>query len=246
MAAPYRPNLTPLLLPDEASLMTDTNENPETETPDEAAPTQTAEPEPELDGSSFEASNGEGQDQNHFQGQGGQDTVTADGEDEVAADDQDEVADDDTSVEALIVDLERVTAERDQYLDTSRRVQAEFENYRKQVAKREADARERANETMVNELLPVLDAFDGAISSGIDDVNPMRVTMLDALAKQGLERIDPQATDEGEAPFDPNLHEAVMHEAADGGNGPVVAEVLRAGYAWKGRVVRPAMVKVRG
>lgn len=146
------------------------------------------------------------------------------------------------SVEGLVSDLERVTAERDQYLEASRRIQAEFENYRKQVTKRETEARERANEGLVGEMLPVLDAFDGALSSGVDDVAPMRNTLLDALAKHGLERIDPT-----EAPFDPNLHEAVMHEEGAGGeSGQVVSEVMRAGYSWKGRVVRPAMVKVRG
>ncbi len=59
------------------------------------------------------------------------------------------------------------------------------------------------------------------------------------LEKEGLERIDPV----GE-PFDPNEHEAVANEPGDGGE-PAVAETLRAGYRWKGRVLRPAMVKVR-
>jgi molecular chaperone GrpE len=74
----------------------------------------------------------------------------------------------------------------------------------------------------------------------------------DALAKEGLERID----DAG-APFDPTVHDAVEHAAAAAGDtpgtaagpvvaGPVVAEVLRPGYRWKGRVIRPAMVRVRG
>lgn len=145
------------------------------------------------------------------------------------------------TVEDLLKDLERVTAERDQYLDTSRRLQAEFENYRKAVAKREADARERANESLVNEILPVLDACDGALASGAVDVEPVRATLIDALTKQGLDRIDGEDT-----PFDPERHDAVMHEPADDTDGPVVAQVLRAGYAWRGRVVRPAMVKVRG
>lgn len=145
------------------------------------------------------------------------------------------------SVEDLVVDLERVTAERDQYLDTSRRIQAEFENYRKQVAKREQDARERANESLVGELLPVLDAYDGAMANGGEELAPMQAALVDALVKQGLERIDPEG-----GPFDPEHHEAVMHEEADDADGPTVAEVLRAGYSWKGRVLRPAMVRVRG
>jgi len=146
------------------------------------------------------------------------------------------------TVEDLVRDLERVTAERDQYLDASRRIQAEFENYRKAVAKREMEARERANESLVNEILPVLDACDGALASGATDVEPVRASLFDALVKQGLDRID-----DAEAPFDPERHDAVMHEPAEGAEGgPVVAQVLRAGYSWKGRVVRPAMVKVRG
>ncbi len=145
------------------------------------------------------------------------------------------------TVEDLVVDLERVTAERDQYLDASRRLQAEFENYRKAVAKREAEAKERANENLVAQILPVLDACDGALASGATDVEPVRNTLLDALGKQGLTRIDDQ-----DAPFDPERHEAVMHEPDTESGGPVVAEVMRAGYSWKGRVVRPAMVRVRG
>ncbi|MDQ6839835.1 MAG: nucleotide exchange factor GrpE, partial [Actinomycetota bacterium] len=59
------------------------------------------------------------------------------------------------------------------------------------------------------------------------------------LAREGLERIDPDRE-----PFDPTVHDAVAHEPGDGGQ--EVAEVLRAGYRWRGRVLRPAMVKVRG
>ena len=148
------------------------------------------------------------------------------------------------SVETLVADLERVAIERDQYLEVSRRIQAEFENYRKQVSKRELEARERANEALISEMLPVLDAFDGAVTSGVDEVVPMRTTLLDALGKQGLVRIDPADAD---APFDPNQHEAVMHDDGESGQaGPIVAEVMRAGYSWRGRVIRPAMVRVRG
>ncbi len=164
------------------------------------------------------------------------------GASETAEDNDAAATEGELSVEGLVADLERVTFERDQYLEASRRIQAEFENYRKQVGKRETEARERANEGLVGEMLPVLDAFDGALSSGVEDVAPMRSALLDALAKQGLERIDPV-----DDPFDPNLHEAVMHDEGDGDQaGPVVAEVMRAGYSWKGRVVRPAMVRVRG
>lgn len=121
------------------------------------------------------------------------------------------------TVEDLVANLEAVTVERDTYLDGMRRLQAEFENYRKAVVKRESDARERANESLVNELLPVLDACDGAVANGAADVSPIRTSLLDQLAKLGLERID-----EPGAPFDPEQHEAVMHEPAEesGGDRP--------------------------
>jgi molecular chaperone GrpE len=131
--------------------------------------------------------------------------------------------------------------ERDQYLDSLRRLQADFENYRKRVSRQQADIYERANEALVVKLLPVLDTADLAVAhaSG-DEVVQLRDSLLDVLGKAGLERIAP----EGE-PFDPNLHEAVAHEPGDGGV-QEVAEVWRAGYRWNGRVLRPAMVKVRG
>lgn len=146
------------------------------------------------------------------------------------------------SVEELIADLERTIAERDEYLDLARRTQAEFENYRKRVANQAADDIARATAGLVEQLLPVLDACDGAIAHGAAEVEPIFAALLQSLEKQGLERIDPA----GEA-FDPTRHEAVMHEPGDDGDdGTVVSDVMRPGYGWKGLVVRPAMVKVRG
>ncbi|MGI8711247.1 MAG: nucleotide exchange factor GrpE [Acidimicrobiales bacterium] len=146
------------------------------------------------------------------------------------------------SVEELIADLERITGERDDYLDRLRRSQAEFENYRKRMAKQQAEDAARATERLVDQLLPVLDACDGAMLHGATEVEPIFAALLGALEKQGLTRIDP-----GGAPFDPNLHDAVMHEAAaEGDDGTVVSAVMRPGYGWNGRMVRPAMVKVRG
>jgi len=139
-----------------------------------------------------------------------------------------------------VVALER---ERDDYLDQLRRVQADFENYRKRTLAQQGEVAERANESLVGQLLPVLDACDAAVQHGAEDVAPVQAQLVDTLVKLGLERLDPA----GE-PFDPNFHEAVMHEPAGDGDegGSVVAEVLRTGYTWKGRVLRPAMVKVRG
>ena len=146
------------------------------------------------------------------------------------------------SVEELIEALEATTAERDEYLDLARRTQAEFENYRKRVANQAADDIARATAGIVEQLLPVLDACDGAIAHGSAEVEPIFAALLQTLEKQGLVRIDPAG-----AEFDPNQHEAVMHEPAEEGQeGTIVSDVMRPGYSWKGLVVRPAMVKVRG
>jgi molecular chaperone GrpE len=138
----------------------------------------------------------------------------------------------------------RVVAEREEYLDALRRLQADFENYRKRVQRDSDAAADKAGEKLVNRLLPVLDTFELALAHESDpDASPMarmHDSLLSALEGEGLERVSPL----GE-PFDPNSAEAVMHEEGDGGE-PVVSEVLRAGYIWKGRVVRAAMVKVRG
>jgi molecular chaperone GrpE len=142
------------------------------------------------------------------------------------------------SVEALLDDLDRVTAERDAYLDDSRRLAAEFSNFRRQVDKRNLDIVEHANLSLVEKLLPTLDACEAAVAHGTTEVEPVFSTLRNSLEKEGLETIRP----EGEE-FDPTRHEAVMHEE---GEGPVVIAVLRTGYAWKGRVIRPALVTVRG
>lgn len=147
-----------------------------------------------------------------------------------------------SSVEELVSALEATTHERDEYLDALRRNQADFENYRKRMAKQQADSTDRAASDLVEKLLPVLDACDGAVRHGAVEVEPIFAALLGTLEKEGLVRLDPA----GEV-FDPNLHDAVMHEPAeDSDEGTVVADVMRPGYTWKGRVVRAAMVKVRG
>jgi molecular chaperone GrpE len=144
------------------------------------------------------------------------------------------------AADALEVDLELLLSERAQYLDAYRRAQADFENYRKQAQKRQDDAVLRSLGGFVEKLLPVLDACDAALAHGATEVEPVLAALYGALGKEGLERIDPK----GEA-FDPAEAEAVIHEPGDGGE-QVVSEVLRTGYRWRGRVLRPAMVKVTG
>jgi molecular chaperone GrpE len=148
------------------------------------------------------------------------------------------------SVEGLLDDVERLTLERDDYLRRLQHAQADFENAKKRL-QREGDERaESLAARLVDDLLPVLDACDAAIAHDEQAVKPVFAALLQALEKNGLQRIDPA----GDV-FDPNHHEAVLHEPAGPDDDPaltLVVEVLRIGYGWKGRVVRPAMVKVRG
>jgi molecular chaperone GrpE len=156
--------------------------------------------------------------------------------DGVAVDVADEVLR--AAAEALEVDLELLLAEREQYLDAYRRAQADFENYRKQAQKRQDDAVVRSLGSFVEGLLPVLDSCDAALAHGAGEVEPVLSALYGALAKEGLERIDSKGS-----AFDPAEAEAVVHEPGEGGE-QIVAEVLRPGYRWRGRVLRPAMVKV--
>jgi molecular chaperone GrpE len=152
------------------------------------------------------------------------------------------------AAEVVERDLESLAAERDDYLATLRRVQADFENYRKRVIKEQTALVERASAGLVEQLLPVLDSFEAALGSfppgAGDDVEKLRkgvellyAELLGVLEKSGLARIEADGK-----PFDPNVHEAVMQEDGDGD--PVVAGTLRTGYTLKGKVLRPSMVKV--
>src|SRR5947209_19410154 len=138
-------------------------------------------------------------------------------------------------------DISQIARERDDYLDALKRLQADFENYKKRVLKQQTEHLERAAEGLVEKLLPVLDTFDLAIAHGGQGFDQVQGQLMAALEKEGLERIDPVGK-----PFDPNEHDAVAHEPGDSGDGPVVTDVMRNGYRWKGRLVRPAMVKVKG
>ena len=138
--------------------------------------------------------------------------------------------------------------QRDEYLDALQRLQADFENYRKRVARTSEDAAVRAAGALVTSLLPVLDAFDLAAahfattpSEEATALNQSRALLLDTLEKQGLERIAEVGVD-----FDPQVHDAVAHVEGDGDAGQLVDDVMRAGYRWKGSVLRPAMVRVKG
>lgn len=134
-----------------------------------------------------------------------------------------------------------VAAERDEYLDALRRLQADFDNYRKRAHREAAEAGDRALGGFVEGLLPVLDAVDAARTHGVAEVDQIAGLLLDVLAKQGLQRLGAA----GDV-FNPEHHDAVAHEDGDDSGVQTIAELYRAGWTWKGRVLRPAMVKVVG
>ena len=154
-------------------------------------------------------------------------------------DEKAEVPSEELSIEALV---EQLTRERDEFKDIALRVQAEFENYRKRSAAQLIDESDRNSGRIVEGLLAVLDACEAAMAHDISGVEPIFSSMLTALQKQGLEVLDLVNT-----VFDPSVADAVVHEPADvDGDETKVVEVLRTGYRWKGRVLRAAMVKVKG
>ena len=138
--------------------------------------------------------------------------------------------------------LAAVLAERDAYLADLQRVTAEFTNFRRQTVKRNTDLVSQAASRLAMALLPVLDAVEAAVGQGVEGMEAVQAQLIGVLSAEGLAVLG--AVDE---PFDPGVHEAVISEEADEEReaGPVVAQVLRTGYAWNGRVLRPAMVKVR-
>lgn len=150
----------------------------------------------------------------------------------------------DEPAEITVAQLDALVAERDQFLDAYQRTAADFDNFRKLSQKRIADEVARSQGSFVERLLPVLDAIDAARAQGHEHVDAVASQLYGFLEKEGLERVDPAGAD-----FDPNVAEAVVHEPGDPDDDrdtPVVTEVLRTGYLWSGRVIRPAMVKVAG
>jgi molecular chaperone GrpE len=155
------------------------------------------------------------------------------------------VSEEEMQLAADIDALQRWEQERTELLDTTRRLQADFENYRKRVLREQTALVERATEGLIEQLMPVLDSFELAVQS-FDETDETKVRkgielvyaeFFAVMEKNGLERIDALG-----APFDPSEHEAVMQDDGDGD--PIVGDVLRTGWKLKGRVVRPAMVKV--
>jgi molecular chaperone GrpE len=143
--------------------------------------------------------------------------------------------------------LVKKAAQRDEYLALAQRTQADFENFRKRIARDSAAAQERGAVALAKELLPALDNLDRAIDAAAKDdpllqgVRLVRSELGAALARTGIESFSP----DGEA-FDPTLHEAVATapQPPDGAESGTVVEVYQAGYRLGENVIRPARVVV--
>lgn len=136
-------------------------------------------------------------------------------------------------------EVDEVAAEIERFRELAMRTQADFENYRKRVTNQINDEVDRATSRVAEALLPVLDATEAAYVRHPDEIGPLLNVLLVELKKVGLE-----AMNIADQPFDPETAEAVAHEPGEGAE-IVVAEVLRSGYMWKGRTLRPAMVRTK-
>ena len=165
-----------------------------------------------------------------------------------------EGGDDASEVEGDLDQLVRTAAERDEYLALAQRTQADFENYRKRVARESAAAQERGVIGLAKELLPALDNLDRALEDAgsgakegaegdslLEGVRLVRSELTAALARAGIECFRPV----GEQ-FDPAVHEAIAttEQAADGAESGAVVEVYQPGYRLGATVIRPARVVV--
>jgi molecular chaperone GrpE len=149
-------------------------------------------------------------------------------------------------------ELTQITSERDllktekaELEDRLLRRAAEFDNFRKRTDRQRQELLETAGVETIEVLLPILDDFERALKSETADRDYARGMQLiyqrlfDALKKQGLEPFESAGT-----PFDPNLHHAVeMVQTADVEDHVVIQDLQR-GYFFKGRLLRPAMVRV--
>ena len=153
-------------------------------------------------------------------------------------------------VEEDLDELRARAAERDEYLALAQRTQADFENYRKRMAKETATAQDRGVKRVVSELLPALDNFERALAAAEAEeadeehhltkgIRLVQQELAAALTRVGIETFSPK----GEV-FDPNQHEAMAQQPVDGAEPGTVVEVYQAGYKLNGNVVRPARVVV--
>jgi molecular chaperone GrpE len=138
------------------------------------------------------------------------------------------------------VDVESIARERDEYLDALQRLKAEFDNYRKRVARDQQELAVRAHERLVRELVPVLDDLERALAheGNLEDgVRLIHRQLDEALTKEGLVEVETAGM------FDPHTQEALLAQPSDEAEGTVI-EVLQKGYRLGDLVLRPARVVI--
>jgi len=152
-----------------------------------------------------------------------------------------------TEAAALAERASRLQAEKDELMQTLVRRQADFENYRKRVERERQEDRRHGIGRLIEDLLPVLDAFERALKAHDDPayeeyrkgLELIYRQLWDTLARHGLERIAAAGK-----PFDPHYHQGIERvESADHPEGTVL-DVLQDGFLFHGRVVRPSVVRV--
>jgi len=157
---------------------------------------------------------------------------------------------DEAALRGDVDELVAVAAQRDEYLALAQRTQADFENYRKRVAKESAAAQERGMVRLAEELLPALDNLDRALQEGaaaaerdggdaplLEGLRLVRSELHAALARMGIESFSPQ----GET-FDPSEHEAMAQQPVPDAKSGTVVEVFQPGYRLGKSIIRPARV----
>ena len=124
--------------------------------------------------------------------------------------------------------------------DTLKRLQADFENYKKRAEKEFSYCREYAEERLISELLPVLDSFEMALKNSNDNgLKTLFAQFYSVLESRGLKKVYPL-----NETFDPFQHEVIMQESDDKQKNNIVTEVFQAGYLLKNKLIRPARVKI--
>ena len=157
-------------------------------------------------------------------------------------DEVDEEVVEEPAAEALPAEERAAPAPDDSYL----RLAADFDNYRKRVAREQVELTSRANERILNELLPVLDDLERALEAAAEHeeakleegVRLVHRSLLGLVERHGLSEI---AT---EGAFDPHVHEALLTQPADSAEEGSVLQVLQKGYRLGDKVLRPARVIV--
>jgi len=160
----------------------------------------------------------------------------------------DDLAADEASVAGELDKLVATATQRDEYLALAQRTQADFENYRKRVARDAATSETRGLARLARELLPALDSLERALAAAADAdeglIEGLRLVQRELLG--ALERVGVAPYGAAGEQFDPELHEAVAQQPFDGRAPGEIVEVYQSGYRLAGGVIRPARVLVAG